>query len=182
MASMSPVSATTTVYFLRDSNSVIIASYDSGSVTAPVSVRQSGGPAFVEFNDLAKPAPMPLCAAEPPVAASSRIRRDPLPRRLSFCAPVPLDLTLRRSYNAVRGEAKLFQELLERGGRSKRFNADVVSFGASVFAPAKVGCLFYRDSRLHVWRQDRFPVASILIVKQLPRRHTDHPCPHPLLG
>src|SRR5208282_2847544 len=91
------------------------------------------------------------------------------------------NLALRCSYNSFRAKTELLQQLLKRCRGSKAFDTDVVTLGAGVFAPAKVGCLLHRHPSLHVWGQNRFPVAFILNIKQLPRRHANHPCPHALL-
>src|SRR5271156_2768486 len=68
--------------------------------------------------------------------------------------------------------------MLKRGRSSKALYTDIMSFGACVFRPAKIGCHFHRYSSLYLWRQNRFAVALVLIVKQLPRRHADHSRPH----
>src|SRR5437660_311490 len=77
--------------------------------------------------------------------------------------------------------AEFFQQLFERRRSAKAFDAKVVPFGTGVLAPAKIGCHFHRHSGLHAWRQNRFTVALILIIKQLPRRHADYSRPHALL-
>src|SRR5271166_4393001 len=92
------------------------------------------------------------------------------------------NLALRRSYNSFRAKTELLQQLLKRCRGSKAFNTNVVPLGAGVFAPAKIGCLLHRHSSLHVWGQNRFAVIPVLIVKQFPRRHTDHACRHSLLA
>src|SRR4029450_9779864 len=95
---------------------------------------------------------------------------------------LPGNLALCRSYNSFRAKTELLQQLLERCRGSKGFDTDVVPLGSRVFAPAKIRCFLDGHSCLHVWGQNRFPVIPILIIKQFPRRHTDHPCPHALLA
>src|SRR5208282_77536 len=79
-------------------------------------------------------------------------------------------------------DIEFLQQLFERRRSPEGIDADVVPFRAGVFAPAKVRRLFHRYSRLHTWWQNRFPVALVLIVKQLPRRHTDDSRPHAFLA
>src|SRR6266576_4140002 len=72
--------------------------------------------------------------------------------------------------------------MLKRCRCAECFNTNVVSLATGVFAPAKVGCLFHRDSGLHSSRQNRLSVASVLVVKQFPRWHTNETSPYTLLA
>ncbi len=95
---------------------------------------------------------------------------------------MPGDLALRRSHNGFNVETKLLQQLLQRRRSSKAFDANIVAFRARILAPAEVRCLFHRYAGLHCGRQDGFPVAPVLVIKQLPRRHADNTRSDALFG
>src|ERR1700740_2198405 len=104
---------------------------------------------------------------------------------LGLSSPLRLalrNLLLRSSDNIFHAEAELLQQLLKGCRGSKRFNTNVAPLATGVFAPAKIGCLFHRHSGLHVSRQNRLSVASVLVVEQFPRRHTNDTRPHALLA
>jgi hypothetical protein len=81
MASISPLSATTVVYFFKDSNNVIVISYYSG-LTAWNSFAQATVLLF-ELSDLGQTATMSACTAE---AGAQEVRRA-VPGNRDACGP-----------------------------------------------------------------------------------------------
>src|SRR5262252_3366731 len=66
MASISPVSATTVVYFFKDSNNVIVFSCDVSLITSPLlPAHRGGGPVAFDLSNLGQPPAMAFCSAKP---------------------------------------------------------------------------------------------------------------------
>src|ERR1019366_10367073 len=73
-----------------------------------------------------------------------------------------LDLVLRRDDNVLGSEAEVFQKRRKRRGSPKAVHSDAVARGAYVERPAKCGCHFDGNARLHARRQHGVSVRLLL--------------------
>src|SRR5713226_7585640 len=73
----------------------------------------------------------------------------------------------------IRGEAKLFQEIFERGRRAEGAHAEYFTLRADVAVPAEDGAHFDGNARGNGGGENGFAVSGVLLFEELPGRHAD---------
>src|ERR1700719_3218068 len=77
-----------------------------------------------------------------------------------------------RGYDTLGQKTELLEQILQWRGRAERMHADRFAFQADIPFPSGSGRHFDRYPRRDIGRKHAFAVRGVLLLEELPGRHT----------